>query len=265
MVTKSNKLAQPSELPLSETSFNALRRHNMVYVDKTELIYNLASTRYKYFLSRPRRFGKTLLLSTFESLFKSGIREFTGLAIAGKWTDPDVYPVLKLDFSQCCIFSDKDDFLLQFEYMFIDACIKAGLRQPQKIAESEPLISVMRRMFSSLNDGSTVLLIDEYDAPLNNCMNDPALFETVQRLLSQFYLMLKGVGSCFRFMFITGITRYKNTGIFSAFNIDQDISTDPAYGTLLGYTDDEIAEYFAPFIDKACSTLDRSCRMSCTH
>lgn len=265
MVTRSNEITQPSELPLSETSFSALRHHNMIYVDKTELIYKLASTRYKYFLSRPRRFGKTLLLSTFETLFKSGIKEFAGLAIAKKWADPNVYPVLKLDFSQCCIFSDKDDFLLQFEYMFIDACIKAGLKQPQKIAGNEPLISVMRRMFSGLSEGSIVLLIDEYDAPLNNCMNDPEQFELIQRLLSQFYLMLKGVASCFRFLFITGITRYKNTGIFSAFNIDQDISTDPAYGTLLGYTDEELAKYFSGFIDKACKALklDRATCLAC--
>ncbi len=255
MVTNSDLEEQPSKLPLSETSFSALRHNHMIYVDKTELIYKLASTRYKYFFSRPRRFGKTLLLSTFEALFKSGVKEFTDLAIAKNWTDPKIYPVLKLDFSQCCIFADADDFLLQFEYMFIDACIKAGLDHPQKIAANEPFISVIRRMFSALKDGSIVLLIDEYDAPLNNCMNKPELFEAVQRILSQFYLMLKGASSCFRFLFITGITRYKSTGIFSAFNIDQDISTDPTFGTLLGYTDEEITTYFASFITRASKIL----------
>lgn len=241
-------------LPLGRSSFSALIANNAVYVDKTALVYQLAKDDAKVFLARPRRFGKSLLVSTFESLFKNGLRDFKGLAIEALWTDK-TYPVLRFDFSLIREFDSVDSFLTQFGWMLDEACHKAGIVMTSD--RTDP-IARFSALLSMTPDASLVLLIDEYDAPLTSQLNNPVLFEEVQNQFSRLYSAVKSYEGCLRFFFMTGITKFSHTSIFSGFNILTDISLSPAYGTLLGITENELTDYFGGYIAKAASQLHLS-------
>lgn len=234
-------------LPLGRSTFSTLRAKNELYVDKTDLIFELCRHDAKIFLSRPRRFGKSLLVSTFESLFKHGLRDFEGLAVEPLWQDR-TYRVLRLDFSLVRDFESIPDFAAQFEHMLEDAALQAGLTVPKTTAGP---FGRFASMMSRLPDSSLVLLIDEYDAPLTAHLGDQKLFESVQLALSRFYAAVKSYEGCLRFFFMTGITKLANTGIFSSFNNMTDISSDPRYGTLLGYTEQELADDFSAYLQRA--------------
>ena len=124
---KGNRIKQMFEqtLPLGSSNFSSLRQANEIYVDKTDLIYKLAKNRGKIFLARPRRFGKSLLVSTFESLFKKGLQDFKNLKIEKLWTDK-TYTVVRFDFSEVKEFSNADDFERQFNSLLISRFEAAG-------------------------------------------------------------------------------------------------------------------------------------------
>lgn len=242
-------------LPLGTSTFSALRQSNEIYVDKTDLIYSLVGKgRGKLFLARPRRFGKSLLISTFESLFKFGVRDFKGLAIEKLWTDK-TYNVVRLDFSGLKKFQSAEQFEVAFQSFVITSFAPLGF----KYDPSQQLVLFLdqfKSWLSSLAPSSLVLLIDEYDAPLTAHLNNRETFNIIRDVLGDFYATLKQFEGCLRFFFMTGITKFSNTSIFSAFNNLQDISLIPAYGTLLGYTENEILQYFAPYLLKACKALN---------
>lgn len=119
----------------------------------------------------------------------------------------------------------------------------------------DDFVTQLSSWLRSLEDSSLVLLIDEYDAPLTACLNDSELFRSVRSIMSDLFLTLKSNEGCLRFFFMTGITKFSNTSIFSAFNNFQDISLDTDYGTLLGYTEDEIKHYFGQYLSRAAKDL----------
>ena len=241
-------------LPLGTSSFSTLRENNEIYVDKTSLVYRLAQTRGKIFLARPRRFGKSLLVSTFESLFKSGLKDFQSLAIEKLWNDK-TYPVVRLDFSELKEFNSVAQFSTNFTEMLRLKFSAAGFL----CEKNEPfLILKLSNWLSGLKPSSLVILVDEYDAPLTACLDQPELFAGVRSLMSQFFLTLKSNEGCQRFFFMTGISKFSNNSIFSAFNNLQDISLDPLYGSLLGYTEEEIKTNFHDYLLNASSTLQTS-------
>ena len=241
-------------LPLGRSNFAALRTRDEIYVDKTALIHRLCRSDAKIFLTRPRRFGKSLLVSTFETLFKDGLRHFQGLAIERLWRD-QTYPVVRLDFSEIKEFSTADEFKAKFDEKLAATLAPVGFQlDPKRFG----LMVQLSLWFASLQPSSLVILIDEYDAPLTQCLDRPDLFEKVRSVLSEFHLILKSNEGCLRFFFMTGITKFSNTSIFSAFNNLQDISLDPLYGDLLGYTDQEIRTFFSPHLDRAAAALSMS-------
>ena len=238
-------------LPLGSTDFRTLRSNNEIYVDKTDMIYRLAQTRGKVFLARPRRFGKSLLVSTFESLFKRGISDFQGLSIEKLWKDK-TYPVIRLDFSLINEFNTIEKFREAFQ-KFIYASFK-----PIGFSFDDPQSDVVIDLSSwmqTLAPSSLVLLIDEYDAPLTNCLDQPRLFKEVRAIMGRFFLALKSNEGCLRFFFMTGITKFCNASIFTAFNNLQDISLNPFFGTLLGFTEEEIKEYFGEYLTRASVSI----------
>ena len=239
-------------LPLGRSTFSTLRAKNEIYVDKTDLIYRLACHDSKIFLVRPRRFGKSLLVSTFESLFKYGLRDFEGLIIEKFWNDK-TYPVIRLDFSELKEFDSAAQFSTNFNEMLRLKFASAGF----SCEKNEPfLILKLSDWLSGLEPSSLVILVDEYDAPLTACLDQPELFAGVRSLMSQFFLTLKANEGCQRFFFMTGITKFSSTSIFSAFNNLQDISLDPFYGELLGYTEEELVSNFDDYLSLAAQTLN---------
>lgn len=251
---KGNRIKQMFEqtLPLGSSNFSSLRQANEIYVDKTDLIYKLAKNRGKIFLARPRRFGKSLLVSTFESLFKKGLQDFKNLKIEKLWTDK-TYTVVRFDFSEVKEFSNADDFERQFNSLLISRFEAAGFNYSKN--DYDVLIQ-LSNWLSSLASSSLVILIDEYDAPLTNCLDKPELFKEIRSIMSRLFLTLKANEGCLRFFFMTGITKFSNTSIFSAFNNLQDISLNPVFGTLLGYTENEIHNYFNEYLSHSAKVLN---------
>lgn len=231
---RSARMVQNSPtLPVGTQRFSALRQANEIYVDKTELIYQLAGPgRGQILLVRPRRFGKSLLVSTLESLFKFGVRDFKDLAIEKLWTDRQ-YPVARLDFSEVREFVDAAEFARKFHEYLVKCFSREGFAFSENAGS---VISQLSDWLDGLDDNSLVLLIDEYDAPLTASLHDGELFEAVRSIMSEFYLTLKSVSGSLRFLFVTGITKFSSTSVFSAFNSLRDISLEPKFGTLLGYT-----------------------------
>ena len=234
-------------LPLGSSTFSALRADNEIYVDKTALIFELCRQRSKVLLTRPRRFGKSLLVSTFESLFKYGLRDFSGLAIERLWKDA-IYRVVRLDFSVLRSFADGKDFRRRLLLRLAAGFRAAGYGGAPDFIELSDWLARQA-------DNSLVILIDEYDAPLTACLDKPELFVSIQKSLNEFYSTIKRLEGCLRFFFVTGVAKFSNTGIFSGFNNLTDISLFPQYGTLLGYTSKELSGYFAPYVRRAAQEL----------
>ena len=245
--------ADLKRLPLSMPRFSTLRRENRIYVDKTELVFSLAEKNQQFFLSRPRRFGKSLLVTTFASLFQFGLRDFKGLAIEKLWKDT-TYNVVRLDFSRVKNFGDSfEDFENKYRWMLANAFGKLGFVLRENT--TEPIEEQLSAWMEDQADGSLVLLVDEYDSPLTACLHNPALFDRVQSRLADFYAQVKSNAGMLRFFFMTGITKMKQTGIFSEFTDLIDITLRSDYGTLLGYTEEEILSYFGDYIEDASLIL----------
>ena len=233
-----------TKLPLSITSFSDFCERNKIYIDKTDLV------------ARPRRFGKSTLVSTFHELFSNGLDKFQGLKIVtdNLWNDK-TYKVIHLDLSKIKEQSGDITFNESFLQQLDDAFGHGGY---EKILNEE--IKTPARYldirFNQKDIDSLVLLIDEYDAPLTAVMGDKEEFEVRRRVLSNFFSTIKAYSGKFRFIFITGVTRNFNDSIFSSFNILEDISFNPTYGALVGYTQEELEHYFKDYLENAVTETE---------
>ncbi len=196
-----------------------------------------------------------MLISTFEALFKYGVKYFEGLAIEKLWKEHKEYKIVRLDFSEIKPLFGLNKFCKDLTGLIIDKFSSLGF----EYKSSE--LSLFRQLSSWMEEqepSSLVILIDEYDAPLTSCLNDPILFEQIRSLLAEFYSVIKANDSSLRFVFITGNTKFNKTSIFSELNNLKDLTLDVGFGTLLGYTHDEIQRYFLPYLHEAASTLNIS-------
>ena len=205
-----------------------------------------------FFISRPRRFGKSTLINTLHELFAHGIEKFKGLEIEPLWDDK-TYKVVHLDFSKFKDVPSSSSFNKDFMDSLRFALERAGI-EPTKENVDFPAILLEK---SIENEDEVVLLVDEYDAPLTAVLNDSNEFEDRRKILSSFYLTVKSIQGKFRFIFITGVTYYAHTSIFSAFNNLKDLTLDLRYGALLGYTSEELESYFGEYIDNAVEVLNK--------
>ncbi|WP_277296066.1 AAA family ATPase [Succinatimonas hippei] len=242
-----------TKLPLAVTSFDDFIVKSKIYVDKTDLVARLAKFDAPIFLSRPRRFGKSTLISTFHELFANGLDKFQGLKIVADnlWNDK-TYKVIHLDFSII-----KEGEKNSFGQSLLTQLKIACQEQPEAADFADSANTYLQFFLKRNIDANFVLLIDEYDAPLTAVMGDKEEFEKRRKVLSNFFSTIKAYSGKFRFIFITGVTRYSNTSIFSAFNNIKDISFNPAYGALVGYTQEELEHYFKDYIEYAAKALNR--------
>lgn len=231
------------KLPIGIQSFEDLRREGYLYVDKTALVYRLVTTGKPYFLSRPRRFGKSLLLSTLEAYFKGKKELFAGLAIEQLETEWKQHPVLHLDLN-----AEKYDSLENLERMLESQLINweaaYGVDKGNN-THSGRFMAVIKKAREQTGLG-VVVLIDEYDKPLLRTFHDEKLQQKFRSLLMAFYTVLKSADPWLKFVFITGVTKFAQVGVFSELNQLKDISMHPHYATLCGLTRQEIADTFAP-------------------
>ena len=234
-------------------NFRDLIDNNRIYVDKTALICQIAKDeKGPYFISRPRRFGKSTLINTFHELFAHGTARFKGLDIEPLWKDK-IYKVIHLDFSTFREVPSNSSFNKEFMDAFKLSLEEAGI-EPTKENIDSPA-NLLKKTLDT--ESEVVLLVDEYDAPLTAVLNDSNEFEDRRKILSNFYLTVKSCDGKFRFIFITGVTYYSHTSIFSAFNNLKDLTLDLRYGALLGYTSEELELYFGEYIDNAVEVLNK--------
>lgn len=231
------------KLPIGIQSFEKLRSEGFLYVDKTALAYQLVKAGNPCFLSRPCRFGKSLLLSTFEAYFEGKKELFKGLAIEQLEQDWFRYPVLHLDLN-----AGKYDSREKLENLLVTQleCWEARYNVTNiNPSYSLRFMNVIRRAYEQTGR-RVVVLIDEYDKPLLNSIHDEVLQADFCETLTAFYSVLKSADPWLQFVFIIGVTKFAQRGIFSSLNQLNDISFDLAYNTLCGMTRPEIEATFAP-------------------
>lgn len=234
------------KLPIGIQTFSDIRTQGYLYVDKTALVWQIANSGKPYFLSRPRRFGKSLLLSTFEAYFEGRKDLFEGLAIEQLEEKWEKHPVLHLDLNARKYERPEDlvamlnQYLEKWEDRFGDE--KKG-RAPEERFEY-----VIRRAYEQTGKG-VVVLVDEYDKPLLQCLHNEELLEAYRSMLKAFYGVLKSADKYLRFAFLTGVTKFSQVSVFSDLNQLNDISLDYDSGTLCGITHEELVNTFSPEIE----------------
>ena len=225
-------------------TFSRLREEGFTYVDKTEALYAMASGEAgaQFFIARPRRFGKSLAVSTLKSLFLGQRELFKGLAIESKWDWSKKWPVLHLDMGSMQARS-VDEFREILSDQLSDRARELGV---DGLSGSSPAI-LFKRLIDALAakspDGRMVLLIDEYDKPLLGHLMKPDVTEFRDELKA-FYSLIKTLESKQRFTFITGVSKFSKVSIFSDLNNLKDWTMLPQAATLFGYTHDEVLKYF---------------------
>lgn len=235
------------KLPIGIQTFEKLRDGNYLYVDKTEFVYKLASTSSPYFLSRPRRFGKSLLISTLRSYFEGRKDLFEGLAIAELETEWLQYPVLHLDLN-AENYNHKES-LTRILNRHLTIWEDIWGREKWETTPVDRFSGVIRRACQQTGK-QVVVLVDEYDKPLLQNLHNQSLLDEYRNMLKAFYGVLKSADEFLRFVFLTGVTKFSHVSIFSDLNQLYDISMVPEYATLCGITHKELTDVFTPEILK---------------
>ncbi len=247
--------------PLSIQSFEKIRQGNFIYIDKTDYIYKLTHTGSTYFLARPRRFGKSLLCNTLRAYFEGKKELFEGLKIYDLEKDWIKYPMIYLDFvsgdytAGSITLLDKISIALQ-EYedendiQFDDSVIKNKIEALDENIKTDPLKIISQSLSLRLEYDlkevhkktglQTVMIVDEYDNPLIKSVN----LETDKDIYRGFFSVLKSADRFFRFVFLTGVTKFAKTSIFSGTNQPYDISLEQNFSAICGITHEELLSYF---------------------
>ena len=245
-------------LPRANNSFEELRINNQIYVDHSDLIFEFAYLSGPNFLSRPRRFGKSLLVSTLESLFSHGTKFFKGLKIEKLWDESEkgkTYRVIHLDFSSFSYISPSD-----FDAKIYDLLDKtAGDLNFTRTKNSGTYKSdaLLKDIIAS-DPRDFVLLIDEYDYPLTHSLGDKTLFEAYRDFLQGFFGAIKSLSGKMRFIFITGVGRFAKPSVFSQLNNLRDLGLEAKFAHLLGYTEEDMYQYFDEYVENAAVILNIS-------
>lgn len=241
------------ELPIGVQDFALLRKENLLYVDKTARLLDLVGSGRRYFLSRPRRFGKSLTLSTLEAMFKGKVHLFKGLR-AESWVlerSRHPSPVLRFDISTCE--HDTPGLLKQS----LQEMLSRRARRFQVTLHSQTLNGQLQDLLEEIYNlhGGIVVLIDEYDQPILDSIGDLQKAEQLRSILRSFYTTLKGCDEFLRFVMLTGISKFSKTGVFSALNNLEDISLDAQFGDITGCTQEELEFFFSDKISEAAQKL----------
>ena len=233
--------------PIGIQSFEKIRTGGFVYVDKTALIYRLAASGQYYFLSRPRRFGKSLLVSTVEAYFSGRKELFEGLAMESLEKDWTEYPVLHLDLTGSS-YTDISHLKMSLDQ---------HLRKWESLYDVTPMSEDLSSRFKDIIDAAyrkagqkVVILIDEYEKPIIDNIDNPELMEQFRRELQGFYSVIKGKDNAIRFAFLTGVTKLGKMSIFSGLNNLNDISMDARYADICGISEQELKSTFGESVEE---------------
>ena len=241
-------------LPIGVQDFVRLRQDNLLYVDKTARLLELIQNGQRYFLSRPRRFGKSLTISTLGAMFSGHAELFKGLA-AEEWVSKQAQkpsPVLRFDMSGLDIRTSQS----------LQKSLKEIIRRTGKNFNVEIQSETLNGMFTDLlseiykDHGAVVVLVDEYDKPILDNINDLKRTDKMREILRSFYTTLKSCDEYLRFVMLTGISKFSKAGVFSAMNNLMDISMLKRYGDIVGYTQEELDNNFAEWLEASSKSMN---------
>lgn len=247
--------------PIGIQNFEKIRRDGYFYIDKTALIYQMAKTGSYFFLSRPRRFGKSLLVSTLEAYFEGKRELFEGLAIEKLEKDWIKHPILHIDLN-----TEKYESLENLENILNDTLYKW-----EKVYGTEPsetslplrFKGIIRRAYEQTGN-RVAIFVDEYDKPMLQAIGNEALQKAFRDTLQAFYGAIKTMDGCIKFAFLTGVTKFGKVSVFSALNNLIDLSMDERYAAICGMTEEEIhtnlEEELFELADKLKMSYEEVCR-----
>ena len=230
------------DLTASVFTFEKLIQGDYLYIDKTAYLWELVRPKNGiYFLSRPRRFGKSLTLSTLEAIFQGKHELFKGLAIDDKPYDWKSYPVVHLDFGDCAVQNAEE----LRDYLYFSLCSLAQTIGVQPFMDKSQRGLSLTNLINSMDKGDgVVVLVDEYDKPLLNMLGKPEAADEMLPVMKGFYSAIKKCEPHERFVFVTGVSKFCHVSLFSDLNNLQDISTNSRFATMLGYTQEELEANF---------------------
>lgn len=246
--------------PIGIQNFEKIRTEGYLYIDKTELMYQLVKTGSYYFLSRPRRFGKSLLISTFEAYFKGKKELFKGLAVEQLEKDWLTYPVLHLDLNAKKYDSPGD----------LPAILNQHLERWEQLYGDEKKARSLEERFSYIIERASeqtgmrvVILIDEYDKPMLQAIDNEELQNEYRKTLKAFYGVMKSMDGHIQFAFLTGVTKFGKVSVFSDLNNLDDISMRRPYVAICGIDEEELHHYLEDDIHALASALDMTYEEAC--
>ena len=245
-MSASGESATRRRLPIGIQTFREIREDDCYYVDKTALIRQLTEGGKHYFLSRPRRFGKSLLLDTIKELFEGSEALFRGLDIHGQWDWGRPRPVLRLDFGG-------GDFGNPGFLPEEAAAQLADLEARANIGSSQASAPIrLRRIIQALHESAgrrVAVLVDEYDKPILDALGTPELARANRSFLRGLYSVIKSCDAHIKFTLLTGVSKFSKVSIFSGLNNLMDITLDPRYSSICGYTEGDLGKVFAPELE----------------
>ena len=244
------------KLPIGIQSFTTIREDDYLYVDKTADIYRMVSSGMVYFLSRPRRFGKSLLISTLDALFSGRKDLFEGLYIYDKWDWTRQHPVIRIDWTLIKHGTPEEiEISLSRPLQFIAE--RSGITLTGQYA-SDRFAELIQLLYEKTGE-KVVVLIDEYDVPILDVMGKShEALRAMQETLHDIYKVLKGAADCLQFVFLTGVSKFAGLSIFSALNNLKDISLDEEYATICGYTQQELESNFPEYLAAAAKKMSKT-------
>ena len=238
------------KLPVGIQSFPKMIEENYLYIDKTAFIHKLVTEGQLYFLSRPRRFGKSVLLSTIEALFEGKRELFEGLYIADRW-DFEPRPVIRIDFLG----------VENGDTESLDADLRQRLQEQANrygvtLKEREARRQLRELIVALASRGKVTVLIDEYDKPILDQLHDEERAQINKRFMATFYAMLKSVEHHIGFLFLIGVSKLTRVSLFSDLNNLDDLTLNPGYAAICGYTDLEMDDCFTPWLEQGLDGLN---------
>ncbi|MDR3290745.1 MAG: ATP-binding protein [Methanobrevibacter sp.] len=241
------------KLPIGIQSFEDLRTNNYLYVDKTKEILKLINSGKSFFLSRPRRFGKSLLISTIENLFLGNEELFKGLYIHDSWNWDEIYPVIRIDLGARTHRSGEK--LKNSLNIFLKKIAKENNVDLEYDDYSDKFGELIECLAKKYNK-KVVVLIDEYDKPVLDNISYSDVRDEMKEILHDFYQILKSQDNNLRFVFLTGVSKFVGTSIFSGLNSPKDITLYKTFSNICGYTQEELKFYFHGHVPILCEEYD---------
>ncbi|MDR1622879.1 MAG: ATP-binding protein [Synergistaceae bacterium] len=241
------------KLPIGIQTFEIIRTEGYLYVDKTKYLVDLIDNGRVYFLSRPRRFGKSLTVSTFDALFSGKKELFKGLYAEEFLNRPNykISPVVQLDMSNLTTNTGVEGFHASILERLQENARHFGISLGSS-APGDAFYSLLKNV-AEKHESPVVLLIDEYDSPILRHVFDLPKVGEIRETLKDFYMRVKSADKYLRFVFMTGISKFSKMGVFSALNNLKDISAKDDYATMLGYTEKELLSNFDGYLDKTAA------------